>query len=127
MSSRKPESLSRRLGVCLVSNPDIASPAALMLLNRKLAKQDTTLYDWEKWLRFRDEYFEEILERDNCIRCAYCGKDLKYDVPVKDERLATIDHIHPVAKNGAMWDKNNMVSACLKCNQKKADNFEEKP
>ena len=123
MSYRKRESLSKRLGVSLVEEPNVSSPAALLMLNRKLSLQDETLFDWMTWLKFRDNYFAEILERDGVIKCAYCQKNLKPDVDTKDDSLATIDHVIPVSKNGAVWDKSNMVSACLKCNQNKKDNI----
>jgi 5-methylcytosine-specific restriction endonuclease McrA len=120
MSIRKQQSLSKRLGVSLVESPDIKSPASLLCLIRDLRKQDDTLFSYEKWLAFRDTYFAEIMERDGCIRCAYCQADLIAETD-DDKRLATIDHIIPIAKNGAMWDKANMVSACLRCNQNKGD------
>jgi 5-methylcytosine-specific restriction endonuclease McrA len=121
MGYRKRESISKRLGVSLTRNPHISSTASLVLLTKKLTKQDNTIYDWQEWLRFRDKYFNEILSRDYCIRCAYCQKDLQAFVGVKDPRLATIDHINPVSKNGSMYDKSNMVSCCVSCNQKKGN------
>jgi 5-methylcytosine-specific restriction endonuclease McrA len=120
MNYRKRESLSKRLGVSLNESPDIKSPEALLILNRQLLKQDETIYDYEKWLAFRDKYFEEILDRDGVIHCAYCGKYLKIETNDKSIQ-ATIDHVIPVSKNGAMFDKSNMVSACYKCNQSKSD------
>jgi 5-methylcytosine-specific restriction endonuclease McrA len=120
MSYRKRESLSKRLGVSLVDEPHVQSPASLMLLNRDLSQQDETLYNYQEWLTFRDKYFADIFERDYCIRCAYCQKDLIADT--KDtSRVATIDHIIPVSKGGEVFNLDNLVSACYSCNQNKAD------
>jgi 5-methylcytosine-specific restriction endonuclease McrA len=120
MSIRKRPSISKRLGVSLVENPDVKSPASLLALTRDLTSKDETIFSYEKWLVFRDTYFEEIMERDGCIRCAYCQADLIAQTD-NEKRLATIDHVIPIAKDGAMWDKANMVSACLRCNQNKGD------
>lgn len=46
-------------------------------------------------------------------RCQYCDKRLKY----KD---STMDHVHPKSKGGrASWQ--NIVLACVDCNQKKGN------
>jgi Restriction endonuclease len=50
-----------------------------------------------------------ILKRDK-FTCAYCGKDT----------ASTIDHILPRSRGGEdSWD--NLVAACLKCNNVKDD------
>ncbi|ASN19167.1 HNH endonuclease [Paenarthrobacter sp. YAF11_1] len=49
-----------------------------------------------------------VLRRDG-HRCAYCGKTAH-----------TIDHVHPKSRGGAdSWE--NLVAACLKCNNAKSD------
>ncbi len=61
-------------------------------------------------------YKKVILSRKNILRrdgykCAYCGRS---DLPL------TIDHIVPKSKGGEdVWE--NMVTACLPCNNKKGD------
>ncbi len=46
-------------------------------------------------------------------RCQYCQKKCQ-------ERELTMDHVKPVVKGGKKtWE--NIVSACMKCNQKKGD------
>lgn len=53
---------------------------------------------------------KNILRRDN-HRCQYCGRG---DVPL------TVDHIIPKARGGEdTWE--NLVSACVACNNKKGD------
>ncbi len=45
--------------------------------------------------------------------CAYCGRSISF-------REASMDHIIPQSQGGlASWD--NLVNACRKCNEKKAD------
>lgn len=52
---------------------------------------------------------KNIMVRDR-FTCAYCGT--KHDL--------TIDHVVPISKGGKQsWD--NMITACMTCNQKKAD------
>ena len=55
---------------------------------------------------------QNIFKRDNYI-CQYCGKKSK---------SLTIDHVIPKNKGGVdSWE--NLVSACVKCNLSKADNY----
>ena len=51
--------------------------------------------------------------RDCCRRCVYCASLL-------DFRLATIDHVLPLAKGGA-HAPGNLVVACAPCNRMKGD------
>lgn len=54
---------------------------------------------------------ENIYKRDN-FECVYCG-DSK-------QRTLTLDHVVPQSKGGRdSWD--NLVTACRRCNQEKAD------
>jgi len=53
-----------------------------------------------------------IYNRDNGA-CAYCGRKLSHEE-------ATIDHIYPESRGGkSTWE--NLVTACGKCNNRKAD------
>ncbi len=64
----------------------------------------------------RIPYKKIILSRKNILRrdghrCQYCGRG---DVPL------TLDHIHPRSKGGEdSWE--NLVAACVKCNNRKGD------
>jgi hypothetical protein len=53
-----------------------------------------------------------ILERDGFV-CRYCGH--------ADEKHLTIDHVIPTSRGGHPSKKANLVSACFKCNQRKAN------
>lgn len=53
---------------------------------------------------------KNILRRDN-HKCQYCSRT---------DLTLTIDHIHPKSKGGDdSWE--NLVAACVKCNNKKGD------
>jgi hypothetical protein len=53
----------------------------------------------------------KILKRDKW-RCRFCGKQ---------GGELTMDHIIPRARGGHHYKKANLVTACRKCNQKKAN------
>lgn len=55
---------------------------------------------------------KQILKRDD-HRCRFCGAHGGDEL--------TIDHIIPTSRGGHPTKKANLVSACLKCNQKKAN------
>jgi hypothetical protein len=51
--------------------------------------------------------------RDCGRRCVYCAAPLEFDV-------ATLDHVHPLAKGGTHV-AGNLVAACVRCNRLKGD------
>lgn len=55
----------------------------------------------------------KILERDG-YRCRYCGR-------AAHEARLEIDHVHPRAHGGPMWDIDNLITACWECNHGKGD------
>ncbi|MBS3944910.1 MAG: HNH endonuclease [Melioribacter sp.] len=77
-------------------------------------------FPWPTVIRLNDfirvPYKKIILTRRNILKrdghkCAYCGRG---DLPL------TIDHVIPKSKGGdESWD--NLVAACLPCNNKKGD------
>jgi hypothetical protein len=56
-----------------------------------------------------------ILRRD-WYTCRFCGRE-----GAKGDDWLTIDHVIPVSRGGHPRKKANLVSACLTCNQKKAN------
>ncbi len=116
----------KRYGRVLHSDPDIQSPAALTLLNIKLAKEDDTIFNPFKWLKFRHKFLSEILKAKGTIECYYCHKkDLRIETKNK-EVLATIDHFKPISRGGEIWNPANLVPACWRCNCKKDDKIVER-
>ena len=98
-----------------IENPDVTTHAAKILL-RNIYREDNIKY----WLEVRRNYLNKFEK----LTCVYCGKtDLKLDgnkYPLK--QVATIDHVVPLSKGGAMYDESNFVVACYKCNQRKGSN-----
>ena len=58
-----------------------------------------------KWKQLR----LRILARDG-YECAYCGQPAD-----------SVDHIISRASGGDMWDAENLVACCRRCNSKKGD------
>jgi hypothetical protein len=56
---------------------------------------------------------QRIYQRDRFV-CAYCRKDM-----VTDARSRCVDHVIPISRGGS-HDERNLVTACKKCNAKKA-------
>lgn len=104
-----------------VKNPHPESMAAGVLLKRRLRKREV-----EDWLNFRSRFLAKKRLEYGDLKCYYCGKgNLKEDVNEYAgkralSRLATIDHFIPRSRGGTD-DESNLVVACFKCNQKKAD------
>lgn len=58
-------------------------------------------------------YDRKLLFKRDHHMCAYCGQ-------IFPERLLTQEHVHPESRGGATtW--TNLVSACIACNQRKAN------
>ncbi len=59
-----------------------------------------------KWKRLR----KEVIADGGAI-CFYCGEDCS-DGP-------TVDHVVPVCRGGALYEKSNLVVSCRSCNSRK--------
>lgn len=64
---------------------------------------------YRKRLRF------SVFRRDG-FRCQYCNRS------VKDGAVLTLEHIVPLSKGGS-WLAENLLTACLECNQGKDDSL----
>jgi len=103
-----------RRNVVLNDEPPVTSRAALVLLNAALSEQERA-----EWTTFRLEFL-----RASAMTCEYCGKTGLTEelVPGKGfNLLSTLDHVYPVSKGGAVYDKANLKVACFPCNKSKAD------
>lgn len=91
----------------LVGDPHPQSMAALALLGIQLSEVERA-----EWLEFRLRFFKKQPE----LTCLHCGKtDLLVDTPDL-HKLATVDHIVPLSKGGPMYDEDNCLVACFRCN-----------
>lgn len=107
---------SSRRHIIFIEEPHTESYAALVLLNAKLSLQERS--EWEN-LRLT------ILKSSNMV-CEYCGKgNLTETLDVLKGRsfLATIDHVMPISKGGAIYDRANLKIACYPCNKNKGNLF----
>jgi len=97
----------------------ILGKAELIAPNEKRKLHTVSMtFPWPSVIRLSDyikvPYKKLILTRRNILRrdnhkCVYCGRG---DLPL------TIDHIHPKSKGGDdSWE--NLVAACMPCNNKK--------
>ncbi|MBN2570923.1 MAG: HNH endonuclease [Ignavibacteriales bacterium] len=87
---------------------------------RRVIHTISNQFSWPNVIRLNNfikiPYKRIILSRKNILKrdghkCAYCGRG---DLPL------TLDHIIPKSRGGDdSWE--NLVSACLKCNNKKGD------
>lgn len=59
--------------------------------------------------------------------CAYCGRDDLKLISKITKEIATVDHVIPKSKGGAIYSLDNLVIACHNCNSNKSDKLLEKP
>lgn len=91
-----------------------------------------------EWTAEDTGYFLPLVIQRDGKTCFYCGVEtcLTSEIPrdpksTAERRMAramkgkkaTIDHLVPVSKGGAEFDIENMVVACLRCNQEKGQKF----
>ena len=73
--------------------------------------------------RFRKKFLKAKSEEGKQY-CHYCGVELVFGIhPIVNES-ATIDHVKPLSKGGALKDVDNLVLSCYKCNCDKGDSYE---
>ncbi len=110
-----------------VTNPNVQSYAAYVLLKSKLAArdEDREILSRFKRINFSRNYLRTILKNRGHLACTYCGKmHLKIEdknMIVPHNTKATIDHVVPLSKGGRMFDVFNIVVSCSKCNSRKGD------
>jgi 5-methylcytosine-specific restriction endonuclease McrA len=98
--------------------PHPQSPAALALMCKDYSHEEHINDNYWVWLAFREQFFMDA-GKDGTT-CFYCGKTgLDHNADAWDDNLATLDHVVPLAAGGGLYDKNNLVVACSKCNSKK--------
>lgn len=133
INTYRSKSLNTEYNECIYGDVDIKSPAALILLNEFLKKQDVDYIEkrneLQKYLNKRFSFLLKTKIITGDLVCSYCGKnhleigykniDLAY-LNNKNHNLATIDHIIPRSKNLVDYlDETNWCVSCEKCNKKK--------
>lgn len=115
-----------------VSNPKNLS--SYVLFKDHLRHLDVDYLESQKdlivYFRFRKKFLKKQLKEKGCLECTYCHRkdliightDLEHsNLNNKITNLATIDHIHPVSRGGALYDPKNCTVACKTCNKKKGN------
>jgi len=117
--------LSFKRNKIFVDNPHLQSLAALVLLIGKYNKKTN-----EQWTVFRQKFLMSQIRiwwkpwtwsKKSTLTCAYCGRDDLKVVDIHAKNCATIDHIVPTSKGGALTDPENCCVACRACNEEKSD------
>ena len=106
-----------------VALPHVQSLASGLLLRNmyRAIEDDAHKPLWQRRLDFNTNFLRELLLDAGELVCAFCGLGgLIIDSPLRGS-LATADHFIPTSKGGGMFDKSNLVCACFRCNNKKAD------
>ena len=70
-------------------------------------QSNNNLYNSRKWRKFSKQF---KIENPLCKKCLQEGRTTPSYVS---------DHIQPIRKGGAIWDKNNLQALCKTCNAKK--------
>ena len=110
-----------------VTNPKTL--AASVLLKNYLREQDEDFFnkyrEISKRIEFSRNYLTNVLQREGSLKCSYCHKDnLTIELEgmkVPRHKIATIDHVVPISKGGAIYDVDNIVVACGVCNGRKSN------
>lgn len=119
-----------------ITNPK--SRASYLMMVDDYFKQDlsnTKSYAYRmKWIQFSRDFLTRHLNKWGNLYCTYCGKgDLRIELTTSEKKVrkrdrknvipshekATIDHIDPKSKGGAIEDPKNITICCEKCNGKK--------
>lgn len=66
--------------------------------------------DRQQWFKVKDVFLQNCKD----TTCHYCG------VPITDKNRS-VDHKHPIAKGGGVFDLNNLALCCKRCNRFKSD------
>ncbi len=107
--------------------PNSKCLASLVLLNSEYKKLDDDYLDAFEIRMKRVEFSRSTLkkwqDKIGSLFCVYCNEpDLIIELDgmsVPSWQKATIDHIVPISKEGEVFDINNVICACGKCNTKK--------
>lgn len=111
---------------------EIVSPktlASYIMLSDSLRKQDVDFLDKYSEVFKRIEFSRNYLTKKQIecgtLTCVYCQKSelvIELDgMRVNHNIMATIDHVVPISKGGGIYDLENIVVACGKCNTNKSN------
>ncbi len=106
------------------TEPHPQSPAALALLVTHLWRHDETVYRGDRWAEFKDKYLQDFAAKHGKVFCHWCQRD---DMILKgtpeggnEKNVVTLDHLIPTSRGGALYDPENVVPSCKRCNNLRA-------
>ncbi len=112
----------QKYGEVLYDQPHPHSPAALSLLVVSFWEKDNTRFRKHRWQMFRTQFLTRVLQEQGDLVCHWCGKPhlIMEGSPFKTvHNLATVDHVLQCSKGGGLYDEENVVVSCSKCNTKR--------
>lgn len=102
--------------------------ASILLNNYYFERDETILKSFATRMRvisFSRSFLTQRKANTGCLICAYCKKPhliIEFEgMKVPNNMKATIDHIDPISKGGAVFAAKNINVACGKCNGAKSD------
>ena len=118
---------TRRVELIYFEPTDAKSYASYVLLKNYYWQNDAdnieTYTNRMKLIGFSRNYLTQVKNTQGSITCTYCNKPnlvIEYEgMKVPNRIKATIDHIVPKSKGGAVFDYNNITPCCGTCNNKK--------
>lgn len=108
--------------IVYVQNPQVSSPAALVLLSRMYSAVDKSFYTTARMHRIRTRWMKSLMkspDEKGGLTCAICGKKGLLPFTSNSGKLATLDHIVSISNGGSWYDTNNFQVACRRCNNGK--------
>lgn len=116
----------------IINTPTSGTYADYILLKNYYAERDVdNVLDKVGWKIKLFHHWNFLLKETlihNGLICVYCGKSNLVIAPANfkildKSNMATVDHFHPISKEGDALDEDNMVVSCYKCNNKKDNNL----
>ena len=117
--------------IYMIPETNRSRSAYILLYDKRKALDDSE--DWatelKRWLLFRKEFLQSEIVDDK-LTCSYCGRDDLIEGYHESHKkhlnhgfanLATVDHIHPLSKNGEKYNRDNCCVSCRRCNSKKGN------
>lgn len=122
MNTRDKRHPRERYGVVLYRNDNLPhphSPAALALQVLDYWRHDETVFRGDRWMEFKTKFLKDFVAQHGKVFCHWCKREdlkLKGDPDKHDTFVVTLDHLVPCSRGGGLYDPNNVVPCCFRCN-----------
>ena len=110
--------------------PEPNTYASALLLRNQLLLQDTDFLESYNGRMIKIQFSRDTLtfwkSLLGSLFCVYCmKKDLQIEYEgmlINENQIATLEHIIPISHNGDIFNLDNVVCACGKCNHNRGNN-----